>query len=100
MLDKFITCAVFRPGSIIITGGNNLVEYNEDYIRRMVNLLGSHLDNKQKNRIIDKLVIELKILILILKLLNTILLMLKRTLNYSWHNVRSLILEIKILKKF
>ena len=35
-------------------------EFNEDYIRRMVNLLGAHLDNKQKNRIIGRLVIELK----------------------------------------
>ena len=35
-------------------------ECNENYIRQMVNLLGAHLDNKQKNRIIDKLVIELK----------------------------------------
>ena len=30
-LDKFITCAVFRPGSIIITGGNNLVEYKNTF---------------------------------------------------------------------
>ena len=25
--EKFITCAIFRPGSIIITGGNDLDEY-------------------------------------------------------------------------
>lgn len=36
--DKYITCCVFRPGSIIITGGNNLEIYKQSF-ENLLNIL-------------------------------------------------------------
>tara|TARA_B110000858_G_C17706753_1_gene428600 strand:+ start:72 stop:359 length:288 start_codon:yes stop_codon:yes gene_type:complete len=41
--ENVITCAVFRPGSIIITGGNDIISY-KFVLNKIINLLENNND--------------------------------------------------------
>ena len=41
--EKVITCSIFRPGSIILTGGNDISIYKSVY-NKVLNLLNTEID--------------------------------------------------------